>query len=103
MDYFVSNNCHLWLDHLARTTIPKIDAYKEPICDAINFKLELDAFIFSLPLNRIVLCVFTGYERLSSNDHLLFIRENKISLATNDSLSNMDSICHTLKFLHIAI
>ena len=57
--YSVRDNCYLWVDHLAPAIFSRIAAYKELIYNAVNFKLELDAFIFSLSLNRIFpLCVY---------------------------------------------
>jgi hypothetical protein len=103
VDYFISDDRRMWLDDLVPAIISEIDVDKVLICNAVNFKLELDAFIFSLPFNWIIFCMFTDYGYGGCYDRLLLIYEGKISIVINGSLFNMDFICHILKFLHMAV
>ena len=73
------------------------------IRDPAHLKLELDAFIFRLPLNWTFPRSFRRYGYSGRHSHLVSLLENESSIAADDSLSVMDSICNLLKLLHMAV
>jgi hypothetical protein len=88
--------------HLARIIISQAKDYKNLICDSAHFKLELDAFVLPLSLNRTFPTSSGRYGYFGRHAHVSSISEGKISIATNDALFIMDFICHLFKFLHMA-
>jgi hypothetical protein len=93
----------LWLGHLARVIISQTQYYQNLIRNPAHIKLELDAFIFRLPLNRTFPRRFGryGYSRLRA--HLSSLPENEIRIAADVSLSVLDSVRKLLKFLYMAV
>lgn len=93
----------LWLAHLARSSISQAKYYQNLILDPAHLKLELDASIFRLSLNRTFSCRFGahGYSGLCA--HLPSLPKNESGFAAYDSLFILDSICDLLKFLHMAV
>jgi hypothetical protein len=73
------------------------------LCNSAHLKLELDSFVFSLPLNRTFShdFGFDGYSGLCS--HLPSLAKNESRIAADVSLSVMDSVCQLLKLLHMVV
>ena len=103
LDYFIRNYWRLWMAHLAQVSISQAKYYKNLICDSTYLKLELDAFVFSLPLNRTFSCSFGRYGYSGLCPHLASLPKNESGFVAYDALSVMDSICNLLKFLHMAV
>lgn len=89
----------IWREPLFR----KLSVIKTLYFNAAHLKLELDASIFRLPLNRNFPCSFGRYGYSGRHNNLVSLPKNESSIAANDSLFVMDSICDLLKFLYMAI
>jgi len=101
LDHFVWGHWHLRLAHLVYCIIFSIKRYQNLICHPAYFKLELDAFVFSLSLDRIFSLSFNEHGYPGWHDHLVSLFEAKISIAAHVALFIMDSICYIFKFIHI--
>lgn len=66
-------------------------------------KLELDTFLFPLPLNWTFPRSFGRYEYSGLCAHLPIFPKNESGFAAYDSLSVMDSVRKLLKLLHMAV
>jgi hypothetical protein len=93
----------LRLAHLAQSSISQAKYYQNLIRGSAHLKLELDAFVFPLPLNRAFPCSFGGYGYSGLRAHLYSLPKNQSGFAADDSLSVMDSVRQLLKLLHMAI
>ena len=93
----------MWLAHLAWAFISQAQCYQNLIFDSAHIKLELDAFIFRLPLNRTFPSGSGHYGYSGLCAHLPSLPKNESGFAAYDSLSVMDSVRKLLKLLHMAV
>jgi SAM-dependent methyltransferase len=100
---FIRHYWRLRLAHLAPSSIYQAKCDQNLIRDPAHLKLELDAFVFPLPLNRTFPRSFGRYGYSGLRPHLYSLPENASRIAAYDSLSVMDSICKLLKLLHMAM
>ena len=91
------------LAYLARGVIAQAGRYKNLIRTSAHLKLELDTFVFPLPLNWTLPYSFGRYGYSGLFAHLPSLPKNESRIAADDSLSVMDSICNLPKFLHMAV
>ncbi|KJV55578.1 tspO/MBR family protein [Orientia chuto str. Dubai] len=82
---------------------PKPKYYQNFIRDPAHLKLELDAFVFSLSLNRTFPYSFGCYRYSGLCAHLSSLLKNESGFAAYDSLSFTDSIHKLLKLLHMVV
>jgi hypothetical protein len=93
----------LWLAHLAHHIISQSKCYQNLIREPAHLKLELDTFVFPLPLNRTFPRGFGRYGYSGLCAHLASLPENESSFAAYESIFIMDSIRQLLKLLHTVV
>jgi hypothetical protein len=93
----------LRLAHLAQAIITQTQYYQNLIRGSAHLKLELDAFVFSLPLNWTFPGSFGRYGYSCRHDNLVSLPKNESRIAADDSLSVMDSVRNLLKLLHMVV
>lgn len=89
--------------YVARIRISQAKYYQNIIRGSAHFKLELDSFVFPLPLNWTFPRSFGAHGYSGLRAHLYSLPKDESRIAAADSLSFMDSICKLLKLLHMAI
>jgi hypothetical protein len=88
---------------LAPSSISQAKCCQNLICDSAHLKLELDAFVFPLPLNWTFPRSFDRYGYSCRHDNLFSLPKNESRFVTYASIFALDSICNLLKLLHMAI
>jgi SAM-dependent methyltransferase len=100
---FIRHYWRLRLAHLAPSSIYQAKCDQNLIRDPAHLKLELDAFVFPLPLNRTFPRSFGRYGYSGRHNNLAFLPKDKIGISTYDAIFTLDSICDLLKFLHMVV
>ena len=102
LDYFIRHYWHLWLAHLAPSSVSKAKSYQDITRHSAHFKLELDTVVFPLLPNRPFPRSFGSYGYSSQDDNLLNLPENESCFAVDAAIFIMDSVDKLFKLLHMA-
>ncbi|MCD8542660.1 MAG: tryptophan-rich sensory protein [Gammaproteobacteria bacterium] len=85
------------------SAFPNLSVIKTLYVAQLIFKLELDAFVFPLPLNWTFPTSFGAHGYSGLRAHLYSLPKDENRIAAYDSLSVMDSVRKLLKLLHMVV